>query len=241
MNKFLQLLILSTLSQSLWASDHDDGENDRKARSLNLTDVYAFRKDSQTGNSADSDKLILIMNSNPRSLPQQQYYFSTEAHYDFHLSRVGVSALGANSLRPTGSEDIRLRLTFDEPDAMKKQKITLLSSIDGVVTSTNKTSGDSDIESTPLGTSPINNTVTLNGKDLMVFAGLRQDPFFFDVQGFFKFRSTLNPGDLQSADGDFTLGYNVNTIALEVPMDFLQASSNADVFDVWVTISVPIK
>ena len=29
------------------ASDHDDGENDMKARSLNLTDLYVFREIDQ--------------------------------------------------------------------------------------------------------------------------------------------------------------------------------------------------
>ena len=61
------------------ASDHDDGENDNKARALNITDVYAFREDWQTGNAGDSGNLIVIMNTNPRSMARQQYYFSTNA------------------------------------------------------------------------------------------------------------------------------------------------------------------
>jgi hypothetical protein len=240
-NALKLLLVLSALPHSVWASDHDDGENDRKARSLNLTDVYLFRKDSQTHNDADRNKTILIMNSNPRSLPQQQYYFSSAAHYDFHVTRVGVSP-DANNIRPTGSDDIRLRLTFGEPDAAtKKQAITVLTSINGTVTTVNQKVGGGSIQTTPLGTSPINNDVAVGLSNIVVFAGLRQDPFFFDVQGFFKFRSTLNPAHLSSPDGDFTLGYNVNTIALEVPTSLLQTDEHENVFDVWATISVPKK
>ena len=60
------------------ASDHDDGELDLKGRALNLTDVYAFREDSQTGNPFDQNNLILVMNTHPRSLARQQYYYYTD-------------------------------------------------------------------------------------------------------------------------------------------------------------------
>ena len=52
------------------ASDHDDGETDRKSRSLNLTDLYVFRENDQDG-SAAAGNLVLIMNTNPRSVARQ--------------------------------------------------------------------------------------------------------------------------------------------------------------------------
>jgi hypothetical protein len=78
-----------------------------------------------------------------------------------------------------------------------------------------------------------------------VFAGLREDPFFFDVEQYFRVRAGargLGPAaGFRSPDKaiDFAKGYNVNAIALRVPIKFLQGSTSAKTFDVWQTISVP--
>src|SRR5947199_8484754 len=69
----------------LVASDHDDGETDMKGRNVNLTDLYAFREGDQTGNAAQNSNLILVMNTNQRSVDRQQYYFSERPRYDFRL------------------------------------------------------------------------------------------------------------------------------------------------------------
>lgn len=56
------------------ASDHDDGENDMKARSLNLTDLYVFREKDLNSRITD-DNLVFVMNTNPCSVAWQQYYW----------------------------------------------------------------------------------------------------------------------------------------------------------------------
>src|SRR5688500_18723969 len=101
------------------ASDHDDGEFDEKGRSYALTDLYVFREDWHSGVAGDSANLILVMNTSPRSLPQQQYYFSTKARYEFHIKRVGDRTVAY-----TSGEDVLLRFTFSAPDTEKKQGIT---------------------------------------------------------------------------------------------------------------------
>src|SRR5215213_9889508 len=63
------------------ASDHDDGEHDKKPRSLNLTDHFAFKSP------ANPNELGLIMYFNPRSLPGRQYTMSTNARYELHVSK----------------------------------------------------------------------------------------------------------------------------------------------------------
>ena len=67
------------------ASDHDDGDVDVRSRALSLTDLYAFREIDQNP-SAKADDLILVMNTNPRSVARQQYFFSNEARYEFRFS-----------------------------------------------------------------------------------------------------------------------------------------------------------
>ncbi|MCA1994313.1 MAG: DUF4331 domain-containing protein, partial [Coleofasciculus sp. S288] len=229
-------LITGVGAMSLKASDHDDGEVDTKGRNLNLTDLYVFREKDQNPSASDGN-LILIMNTNPRSLARQQYYFSTRARYEFNISRVTN-----NDATPTGKPDVVLRFEFGAPNANKQQQIKLTAiRNDGTSTATGTT--------TPLSpnpnTNPSVNQVSLNGSTLSVFAGLREDPFFFDVEQYFRVRAGargigpavgFRPPDTAV---DFAKGYNVNAIAVRVPIRFLQGSTSAKTFDVWETISVP--
>src|SRR5262245_10577946 len=64
------------------AADHRDGDTDKKARNLNLTDHFAFKSP------AAPDELALIMYFNPGSLPSRQEYLSPNARYEFHVSKV---------------------------------------------------------------------------------------------------------------------------------------------------------
>ena len=90
----------------------------------------------------------------------------------------------------------------------------------------------------------VNNNFTVTGTPITVFAGLREDPFFFDVEAFFRVRAALaggGPGATFFATddaNDFAQGYNVNSIVVRVPISFLQQNSETS-FDVWETISVP--
>jgi len=218
------------------ASDHDDGETEIKGRNLNLTDLFVFREQDQNANAAEED-LILIMNTNPRSLANQQYYFSTRARYEFKVSRVTN-----NDATPTGVPDVVLRFNFGQPNANGQQTIQLTAIKDGVTTVANQT-----LRTTSIKANPNVAQVSLNGSTLSVFAGLREDPFFFDVEQFFRVRA----GALGIAPAvgfrepntavDFAKGYNVNAIAVRVPIRFLQGSTSATTFDVWETVSVPGK
>ncbi len=243
----IRLLLLSLISCLLlqapalsWASDHDDGENDVKARALNLTDLYVFREGDQTGNGADNANLILIMNTNPRSLARQQYYFSTQARYEFHVTRRS----GPNE-PVTGGDDVILRFTFGAPNDSAQQPIMVTAIVDGSSSSASMNSGGGALLTTAVGASPVVNEVNVGGETLTVFSGLREDPFFFDVESFFRVRAGalgIGPavGFLSPAEAtDFARGYNVNAIVVRVPIAFLAGSSGATTFDVWETISIP--
>lgn len=246
MKKLLVMFAIGIFSFTAVASDHDDGENDLKSRALNLTDLYAFNEFNQTGRAQDKGNLILIMNTNPRSLPGQMYYFSTKARYNFHLSRVSASQ---KAVAPTGVENVRIVVEFQAPNATGQQPFTLTLARDGKIEKLNASIDGKALVTTPLPQSktgqPFENKVSVDGEQISVFAGLREDPFFFDVEQFFKLRASalagapLSPAFLPPNKAkDFTHNYNVNAIVLRVPIQLLKKSGE-DVFDVWTTISIP--
>lgn len=262
---------------ALHASDHDDGETGIKSRNTNLTDLYVFREvdqiDQAAGNPAGTTafgggsdpnrNIVFIMNTNPRSLPRQQYFFNDTARYEFWVKRVDTSVNPANSFanRSNGFPDLCLRFTFGAPTA-NHQAITMkrLFCFNGTPDESNATTvavGNSTAAPPGLGnptpTAVVNNVAVTTGGNtdsLSVFAGLREDPFFFDVTQFFRVRAGVagaGPavGFRAAAQAiDFTKDYNVNSIAVRMPLAFLQRQSNGTLststaFDVWETISVP--
>lgn len=227
-------LITGVSAMNLRASDHDDGETELKGRNLNLTDLYVFREKDQNPNAADGN-LVFIMNTNPRSVARQQYYFSTKARYTFNVTRVANK-----DATPTGKPDVVLQFEFGAPKANGQQDVKLTTTWDGV-----KCVSNQPLYTTPLNTNPSVGQATLcGGSSVNVFAGLREDPFFFDVEQFFRVRAGalgIGPAvgfrDFRKAV-DFTKGYNVNAIAVRIPQRLLQGSTSAQTFDVWETISV---
>jgi hypothetical protein len=235
----VELALIALLTPGIIAaSDHDDGEVDIKGRTLNLTDLYVFREKDQNSGAADGD-LVFIMNSNPRSVARYQYYFSTTALYQFHITQVG----DVNST-PTGKADIILRFAFSQPNNQGMQAVTVTAVRGGSQKTTKTTVNGNLIATTPLNSNAVLNTVPVAGSNLTVFAGLREDPFFFDVEQFFRVRAgALGTGPKvgfkePSKALDFAKGYNVNTIAVRVPKAFLQAGTRANTFDVWSTIAI---
>jgi len=157
------------------ASDHDDGETDIKARALNLTDHYAFK----SGND-----LSLVTYVSPRSLPGRQYYLSTNARYEQHITKVG-----AKTDAPTGKDDYVVRVEAGAPNASGVQPITLTLIKDGAVVGTH-TGSSTGFAASQANTVTVN-TANIGGVDIKYFVGMRADSFTFDVQRFFQVRSFL--------------------------------------------------
>jgi hypothetical protein len=171
------------------ASDHDDGENDRKARALNLTDHFAFKSP------ANPNELALIMYFNPRSLPGRQYTMSTNARYELHVSKV-ADKLAAPSVK----DDYVFRFEAGAPDASGVQKITLTVLKDGAVVGTH--TGSSTAFAASKANTITTNTGTAGGVDVKWFVGQRADSFHFDVNRFFQVRAFLADRFFGGANGD---------------------------------------
>jgi hypothetical protein len=257
------IAVVAISGRTVYASDHDDGETDLKARALNLTDHFAFKSPK------DPTQLSMIMYFNPRSLPGQQYFLSTKARYELHVSKVATK-----TSTPSAKEDFVFRFEAGPPDASGVQQITLTVFRDGASLGTHKGA------TTAIGPSKASqittNTGSVGGMNVKYFIGPRADSFAFDVVRFFQVRAFLADrffggpngtgnaaavpapncrGDLllgdEGKDGpdedavnlfnppscapDFTKNLNVTAIVLNVPIAQLGGGA---VFDTWSTISV---
>ncbi len=244
-NAAMAFAISSTVGAAAFASDHDDGITNIKTRNRNITDIYAFREDNQTGRSTDGGNLVVIMNSNPRAIGGRQEYFDPHAVYDLNFTK--LAAANKNNT-PTGSQDLVLRFRFGKPDRYRHQNIKLSAVKNGMDVAADPEITDqaalyaitTNLAEAKSGRSYLNRFRFQNGARVDVFAGLREDPFFFDVDHFFKVRAGaagLGPKvgfRDASAAVDFTVGYNVNTIVVRIPLTMLETP----VLDIWGTISV---
>jgi hypothetical protein len=252
---FLTVGALALAVPSLsFASDHDDGISRMKTRNRNLTDLYVFREDNQTGNTADKGNLIVIMNSDPRAPGGRQEYFDPASTYDFHFSK--ISSADKNT-RPVGSDDMDLQFKFAAPDSTGHQKVTTTlfkraanaaaQPAGDVLTPENQFPITTTLAESKANEPTFNRFRAADGSVLSVFAGLREDPFFFDVDQFMKVRAgALGKGPKvgfrkANAAVDFTVGFNVNTIVVRIPLTFLSAGADSPIFDVWETVSVDGK
>ena len=227
------------------ASDHDDGISSSKTRNVNLTDLFVFREDNQTDNAANADNLILIMDSNPHTPAGQQDFFSTNAQYDFKISRVTAANKNATA---SGTENITLRFEFGEPNADQRQLITMTVIRDGALVPATAVSGTAEVLTTSLMDGKARNLrlnqLQVASSTITVFAGMREDPFFFDFEQFVKVRAGAagtgpKIGFRPSNEAvDYFRKENINSIAVRVPIEFLQTSANEPIFDVWETISI---
>lgn len=226
------------------ASDHDDITETSNSNNTNLTDLYVFKEKTQNSAAAD-DALIFVMNCNPRSVAGFDYTFNPKARYEFHIGRVGVTT--DNDKAPTGKADVTLRFEFSERTGEKNQAITFTPIFGGAAETpiTNVTSGGAKLLTTTMaqGGNPLKNEFQSKGSTLALFAGLREDPFFFDVNQFIKIRTAaankVTPlPSFKPTGSDFAAGFNVLSIVLRAPRSYFQQGSSATTFDVWETVSV---
>lgn len=158
------------------ASDHDDGEADLKGRALNLTDHFAFKSGTD---------LALVMYVNPRSLPTKQYALSTQARYEFHVTKVA-----SKTTAPTGADDFVFRFEAGAPNAAGVQALTLTVLKDGAVVGTH-TGSSTDFATSQANTAVTTNMGTVGGIGVKYFVGMRADSFHFDVNRYFQVRGFL--------------------------------------------------
>ena len=195
-----------------------------------LTDIYAFRSP------ANPENTVLVMNVNGVAAPGEsapgpdrpfgtaipQVGESLPVTYDFNVDNDGDART-----------DVQIGVRFSAPGEDGQQRLR--------VRITGAKRGEGKIELNGLST-PFGGTPVVNHRDgISVFAGRRDDPFFFDLPGFLNI---LGPGSLigcgsptSHPERDFFAHRNVSSIVLELPSKLLTGSSSK--IGVWASTNVP--
>jgi hypothetical protein len=212
------------------ASDHQDNPLVEASPATDMTDVYAFPASSP-------DRLVLVLNSWPFLTPAQTpaTTFDPSLLYQFKIDNTGDA-----------KEDKVIQITFSGTGA--SQKVEVRGPVaPPVVGATNNT-----IASAAPAVSGSINQVLGSPTGIQVFAGQREDPFFIDLEQFFRIipdrkpttgslaslPDTATAGSFRSAAAavDFPKGFNVLSIIVELPTSMLTSGGNAKL-GVWGTIS----
>ena len=174
---------------------------------IDITDVYAFHPPAGAGRHLG--KVVLAMGVNPLSLGRT---FRPDARYEFVIDTNGDAM-----------EDIVFRLTFSKPNREGQQRVKLEQTMgfdrrqdrddddDDDDDHDDEDHDDDDDRRRVLGRGRTEHIIKLRGGGKL-FAGIRDDPFFFDLTAFLHGLSFCNP-----ANGDFFAGKNVSAIVVELP------------------------
>ena len=212
------------------ASDHQDNPVVELNPATDMTDVYAFPGSSP-------DRIALVLNSWGFITPAQTSTttFDSNLLYQFKIDNTGDA-----------KEDRVIQVLFKGSGANQTVEVRG-PTVPPIVGAMNNQVADV----APVVSGPINRVLgTASG--VQVFAGVREDPFFIDLEQFFRILPDRKPTtgtlaalpDAASASSfrtpaaavDFTKGFNVLSIVIELPASQLTQGGNAKI-GLWGTIS----
>ncbi len=211
------------------ASDHQDTPLVEMSPRYDVNDVYAF---PAPGNSANT---VLVLGTSSPITPAQTPSF-TFGTRDQELYQIKIDNTG------DAREDLVFQITFTGKAG--KQKVTLRGPYTpNTVGTMNTLVGGKQIKG-------YTNTV-IESNGIKLFAGPRDDPFFIDLEAFFRILpdrkpeagplSTITQGPLTfrpvGQAVDFVRGFNDMAIVIEVPTAMIANSSTNGRFGVWGTTS----
>ena len=185
---------------------------------LDLTDVYAFR--------ARNGKTVLVMNVNGLTAPGKRPVFASG------VPSVAKTKAVTYWLRVDNNgdaiSDVDLGVSFSKPNAAGVQTMTVTRNGERLL----------------VGKTSPSKAVTVNRAGAVrSYAGLRDDPFFFDLDGFINILSKEAGKSFlgcTSARTDFFAGKNVSAIVLELPSSLLTRGGSSQI-GVWSATTVGPK
>jgi hypothetical protein len=201
--------VATTIGGFLLASDHIDAPA-VKNQTTDITDLYVF-------NGADANNLVFIANTQgllaPASTGAASFDPNTLIQFNIDNNGDNVEDLVIQAIYSNGY------MNFYGP--VKPSMTGLRSKLEGPITAS--------VKVTPYGAaSPI---IGSPGSGIKVFAGPRDDPFFFDLNQYHAILAGKAPG-FNNPGTDTFAGTNVLSVVVEIPKFLLNSSGK---INVWLT------
>ena len=198
-------------------ADHTEAPGLQGDPAADITDIFAFRS------AENSDNLVVVINVNPLTVPADNASanFATDVDYEIHVDNTGDLVADATVNVTFSGDPLEFTLAVE----------ALGLSITGPVTPPSVDATAPDPISTESG-------------GIKVFAGQRDDPFFFDAVGFTNFvagpfvpANGLRPAGETPADT--FAGTNISAIVIELPITALTGAATSDTGTIraWATTS----
>jgi hypothetical protein len=214
---------------TLFASDHQDTPEVELSPRMDINDIYAFP-------GASADRIVLVMTTSSPITPAQ----SSTASFDPNLLyQLKIDNTG------DGIEDRVFQFTFTGTGPSQQVQVR------GPVAPASLGMTSTVVDAAPSLTGAVNTNLGSAG-GLQVFAGLRDDPFFLDLEQFFRIVPDRKPvsgplSQLPEAPSatswrpsgqavDYLRGLNTLAIVVELPTSMLTAGGSPKI-GVWGTIS----
>ncbi len=193
--KLLSSAVIVAGSVSAMATDHREAPGIYEDPAADITDLFAYVSPY------DLTKLVIAMNVNALASPAnpQSYQFSSGVRYNFNIDTNGDAIV-----------DRKIKVRFSKPD-FKNQEIKIEFPHDIELRGESTYTPTQSID-TP---TPVINE---GPQGIKFFAGLRDDPFFFDGVAAFRFFTGL--GTFSTAI-DRLAGLNVSAIVVELPLSLV--------------------
>ncbi|MCX6047257.1 MAG: DUF4331 family protein [Chloroflexi bacterium] len=190
-------------------SDHLDAPDLKPPNmdaSIDICDIYAFQKPG------DANKSILVLNVNPVA-PTFADSFAAEAVYEFKVDT-----------NDDAVAEIAYRFTFSAKE--QGMQTATVRHICGTQANGAGNEGEILFKDVPV---TFDEAITVaEAGAYRFFAGIRSDPFFFDLEGF--------KNGLQFTGADTFLDKNVFSIVLELPNSALGSNSR---LGIWARVLIP--
>ncbi len=210
----------------LLASDHQDTPEVELNPRMDINDVYAF-----PGSAADRIALVLTTSS---PIAGQNASFDPNLLYQIKIDNGGDA-----------NEDLVFQITFNSGTGTAQQVRVV-----GPVAPASVGPSNTLVNASPTVEGAVGATLG-SATGIQVFAGLRADPFFIDLDQFFNILPDRRPStgalslpptqtamSFRSPGVDLLRQFNALAIVIELPKSRLQSSTAADAkFGVWATIS----
>jgi len=199
----------------LEAADHGDAPLTAHDLGADLNDAYMFLDPT------DNSRVVMIMTIHGFIAPGENSnfgIFDPALRYRFELETTGDA-------KPDRFIDVRFSPRIANAAGVPQAQLATISLPNGRTFTAPSTNSNNSADVAP---APV--LTTDSQSSVIFFAGLTDDPFFFDIPAFARFNGSVRAGApnpaVFSRGRDTFAGYNTLAIALSIPLTFIRGPGN---------------